>query len=336
MAAKNTTKKRPGIVRLGKKVKKIYLRLRNKRRQAVHKSFALSRHQKFIAKPTKVPRSLKLLKQTLVFLKRNWKLYLSLSTIYLLLLWVVLGLPNQQGYSDLKALVDETLGGEQQSWLAFGSLLAGVLGGVIAGDQSELQQFLNWLVSIVFWLVFIWATRHKMAGNPVGVRMALYNAMTPLIPLLTVLFIVALQLIPGSIGALVLSFTFTGGGLVNGVEAMLFSLGAFILILVSLYWLIQSLLAAIVVTLPNMYPLQAMSSAKELVSGRRFVILRRLAVVMIAIALVWVAALLLAIVLDSYSTIEWLPIVPLVLNVLTACTVPVMVIYLYHLYRKLL
>lgn len=321
------------IAATGKRFKAI----RQNRQSAPHKSFRLTKKYKIAATLPRLDSSRSLLKSSLQFYLQNWKIFAILGLVYLLFLWAITGLPNQQTYNDLKNVVDDTLQGDTKSWLGIGTLLLGTLSGALTPDQSELQQFLSLLLSIVFWLVFIWTARHIMAGQQVTVRQALYNASAPLIPILVILFIIALQLIPAAIGGLVLSYTFgTETAIVDGLEAMLLSIGALLLMVLSLYWLLQSLLALIIVTLPNMYPLQAMASARGLAAGRRLAVLWRVAMFAFVILVLWVAVLLPVITLGSYVSFGWLPVVPLVINILAAVTLPVSIIYLYQLYRKLL
>ncbi len=318
-------------------VKKDSQVFKNKGPEPRDRSFRL--RNKYSVEPTaiKLSSSWKLLKQAVHFYKTHWRIFLGLTLIYVAVLWTIVGLPSQQTYGEYKGILATAFGGNLNNVAGIGTLIAGALSGAVAPEQSELQQFLRVLAGSLFWLVFVWVARHLIAGNKVTIRQALYNAPAPLIALLTLTVIVTLQLMPAAIGVLVLSYTVGGGvTVISGVEAMLFAIGATLLILLSTYMVIQSLFALIIVTLPNMYPLAALSTAKSLVNGRRLLILRRLLAFILMLLLIWLTILVPFILLDTSINSDIIPVVPLTLDLLSAFSLPIAIIYLYRLYRELL
>lgn len=300
-------------------------------------SFKLTKKYPDTKEKPKITGSVKLLRQAIVLYKANWKLFLGLSLIYIVTLWVITGLPNQQAYNNLKDFVTESLDGQVRNVIGISTLLLGAFGGIAGSEQTELQQFLTALTGVIFWLIFVWVVRQLQAGNSITIRQALYNASTPLIPLLTLIFVLALQLIPGALGALLISYAFgTEVFGIDGVESMLFTIAGLLLILLSVYWALQTLFAMIIVTLPNTYPVSAISSAKTVVLGRRGTILLRLGTMVLTLVIVWFLVMVPVIYLDTLISPSFVSLVPIVLDVLSALTLPILVIYLYRLYRELL
>jgi hypothetical protein len=93
--------------------------------------------------------------------------------------------------------------------------------------------------------------------------------------------------------------------------------------------LCASIIALYIVTLPDMTPLKALKSARELVKFRRWVVLRKL---LFLIAVVGIADTLILIPVAVFVT----PIAMLLFLLLTALTVGVVHSYIYGLYREML
>lgn len=120
---------------------------------------------------------------------------------------------------------------------------------------------------------------------------------------------------------------------------MLFWIAAGLLTLLSIYWISSTFFALIVVTLPGMYPMQALRTAGDMVVGRRLRILLRLLWMGLGLVLAWALVLIPFILFDGWlkgvwPQIEWLPIVPVVLLLMSTATVVWTAAYIYLLYRK--
>ena len=125
----------------------------------------------------------------------------------------------------------------------------------------------------------------------------------------------------------------------GGVVAMVFSIVALLLVTLSLYWITSSLIALTVVTLPGMYPFQALKTAGDLVIGRRLRILLRWLWLAIIILVVWALVMIPVILFDTwlkglFPAITWLPIVPTILLLMSSFTVLFAATYIYLLYRR--
>lgn len=121
---------------------------------------------------------------------------------------------------------------------------------------------------------------------------------------------------------------------------MIFWFAASLLAAVSLYWITSSLIALVVITLPGMYPLRAITVAGDLVVGRRIRILLRILWMLFTVLLGWAIVMVPVIMFDAwikgvFSSIAGLPIIPSFLLVMGTVTVVWMASYIYLLYRRI-
>ncbi|PLS81778.1 hypothetical protein CYG49_01380 [Candidatus Saccharibacteria bacterium] len=305
--------------------------LRRRLQTSSHRSFRLTKRYKVSKAKGPITGSFRLFKAALQLIKRNYRLFLPLVAIYLIVYWLFIGFPSQEAYENATRTATES----GNVIASIGAQILGATQGTFLQPQAPVDQFAVTLLGLIFWLTFIWAVRHISAGNRISVREALYNSSTPLVTTLVVLAIIALQLIPASIGGLVLFYVF-GSGSVSGVEAMLFAIGGFLLVVLSLYFVLHSLMALIIVTLPNMFPLESLTNAKQLVADRRVTLLRRLIGLAFCLSLLWVVVLLPLIIINTFIDLGPVPLVPLAIDILSALNLPISVVYLYLLYRDLL
>jgi hypothetical protein len=122
---------------------------------------------------------------------------------------------------------------------------------------------------------------------------------------------------------------------------MLFWIAASLLTILSLYWLTSTLFALIVVTLPGTYPFKALRIAGDMVVGRRVRLLVRVLWMLVVLAVAWFIVLVPFILLDTWlkgmwPTIEWVPIIPVVLLIVSSISVMWVASYVYLLYRKVI
>jgi hypothetical protein len=297
-----------------------------------HKAFRLTRRRDIKKPAVKLPGVLQIMRDTAVLIKNNFMLFGGLTLIYLVLAWLINGLPSQDEYLGLKAIIEDA-----PVVTGAGTVILGAFAGAFTDSDSDVQQFILSALTLVFILCFIWAARKRMADSAVSIREVLYNAPAPLISFLLVAGMVALHLLPGIFGTIILSFAFgLEGGSRSGVEAMLFTVAGLLAILISTYLVLHSVIALVIVTLPNMYPLESLRSAKKLVYGRRFQVLVRFFGLAVMTLLIWTVGLLPFVLLDFSLNIEALPIVPYFASILAAITIPISTVYLYRLYRTLL
>jgi hypothetical protein len=280
-----------------------------------------------------LPGSFRLFGRSLQLLQRHWKLFLGISAVYAVLnLVLVHGLADSGNVQSIKTSLDEALkgkGGQFASGLTvFAYLLGGSNNANSATANGGVYQTLN---IILVSLAVVWALRqvYSNAAATVRVRDSFYKGMYPFVPFILVLLMIGLQLLPLVLGGLLYGTVISNGIAVYAIEKIAWGLAFFLLALTSLYMLASSVFALYVVTLPDMTPMKALRSARELVRYRRWLVLRK--VLFLPFALVALMALIML------PVILWLtPVAVVMYFVLTIVSLPVIHCYMYALYRELL
>ena len=277
----------------------------------------------------KLPNVWALTKQVAGLLWQYKKLFIGITLVYALLnLVLVQGLASNTDVTSLKNTLNGVFTGhlrELASSLTVFVVLVGSAGNGSSNTAGAYQLFLVLITS----LAVIWALRHVLAGEAVRVRDAYYRGMYPLIPFILVLCVIGLQLLPLVIGTGLYGIVVNNGIAVNGAETAIWAILAIALSVLSLYWLCSSLFALYIVTLPDMTPLKALRSARELARYRRAQIIRKL--LWLPFALFVVSAIIML------PIILWLtPVAQWVFFLLTTFSVVAIHAYMYSLYRELL
>lgn len=279
----------------------------------------------------------------LAVLKRNYKTFLVLGVTYALFSGLVLGLASQETFTELRYTIQESANqvfdGEWGDLGTAAVLALSTVTGNISPDLTELQQIYAVFFGLMLWLTTVWLLRNILAKNKVRLRDGLYSAGAPIIATVIVFFILILQLLPVALAAIGYGAALASGLLEGGVEAMLFWIAAGLLAALSLYWITSTAIALVIVTLPGMYPLRALVMSGDIVVGRRLRILYRLLWAALLILIFWAIVLIPMILFDAmikgwWSAIEWLPIVPVTLLILSTITLIWLAAYVYLLYRK--
>ena len=315
-----------------------------------HRSFRLTRRRDY-KRSLELPGYWSFTNQVRRTLWQNKKLFGGVILTYAIITIVVSGLGAQENYSNLADTLKDS-GGE---------LLKGNLGAVAGAvllivptatssfspdiAQAEtaaqgVQVVLAGLSAFFAWLTVIWLLRNVLAGHNPKLRDGLYNSGSPVIALIVVGFIITLQLLPVAVAVLVYTAAQQSGLLEVGVSAMLVWSGVVLFGLLSLYWIASSFIASVVVTLPGMYPMQAIRAAGDLVTGRRLRMLFRLVWLIFILALAWALIVIPIVLFDSWikqlvPAIEWLPLVPLAIIAMGCTTLVFAASYVYLLYRRI-
>lgn len=312
-----------------------------------HRSFRLTRRRDYVRR-LQLPGYWSLLKTTASTLWAYKSMMIPIVILYAALTFIFLGIISQQIYTTLSDTLHTTSGDIFKSGVSkIGEagllLVTGVTGNFSATpspEQQSLRQIYGILIGLLIWLTTVWSLRAFLAGQRPRFRDALYNAGAPLVATFLVLFVVAVQLLPAALGALVISAGVTSGLMSSGVEAMLIFVSAGLLIVVSLYWVTSSFIALVVVTLPGKYPMQAIRTAGDLVIGRRLRILLRMIWLGFCMAVVWAIVMIPIILVDAWikglwSAISWLPVVPVAFLLMSSLSVVFVSAYVYLLYRRI-
>lgn len=273
--------------------------------------------------------SFRLCAQVFKIMGRYWKTLGGIIIIYL-----ILNVIFASGVSNINSTVNTIKGdlnnisGQSHPLV---SASTGFLVLVTSGGSSSSAAgaALQVMLVIIISLVVIWTLRQLLAGKIVKIKQAFYNATNQLIPFLLVLLVIFIQLLPVTFGFSVLAAVAVAVGNISALGTLVMTVLMIVLAGWSFYMLSSSLFALYIVTLPGMQPRAALRSAKNLVRYRRFLVLRR--VTFMPLAMLAIAAAI---------------IIPLILYV-TFLVTPVFFImsglallfahtYLYSLYRGLL
>lgn len=272
-----------------------------------------------------LPTAWTILKQSMRQLWANWKLFGGIVLVFgLLNIILVRSLSGAYDISALKNSLDGTTGQLTSSLISLVYVVAS--SGNSGKQDSAVYQT---ILILVCSLAFIWALRQVVAGKTVKIRDGFYKGMYPLIPFMLVFGLMGAQLLPLAIGGGLYATVVSGGIAVHLWEKAIFLTLFVALGLWSLRMITATIFALYIVTLPDMTPLRAYRSARELVHYRRLLIWRKL--IFLPIILL-VAAVVIELPLILFIT----PLAVWSFFVFSMCMLPVIHGYLYNVYRELL
>ena len=309
-----------------------------------HRSFRLTRKRDY-QRSLEIPGLWKFTMMVNKVMWSNRKLFLLLALTYGLLSIFMVGIASQSSYSTLVDTIQATGGNLVSSgWGKIGEagiLFVATMTGSISENLTEAQQIYAGILILLTWMTSVWLLRNILAKNKVKLRDGLYNAGSPILSTFIVSIIIIIQLVPAGLAMVGFGAASATGLLNNGVEAMLFWVVAGLLSLISVYFVISSLFALVIITLPGMYPFEAIKMSGDLVVGRRLRILGRLVWALFLIAVVWVIILIPLIMLDNWLSGVWsvvnsIPVIPIAFLTLTSLTIIWASSYLYLLYREII
>lgn len=274
----------------------------------------------------KLPSIIDIIKSTSLMLWQNRGLLLGIAIVYgLLNLILVQGLSSS---SEITTLKNEIHKGSFGALVSSASIFAMLIGSSGNGSSQTASAY-QLPLTIIASLAIIWTLRQIMSGHKVRIRDAYYKGMYPLIPFILVLLVMAVQLLPLVIGAAIYSIIITNNIAIGFVEELISLIIFLVLAFWPIYMLCSSVFALYIVTLPNMTPIKALRSAKQLVKFRRLSIFRKLLALPITLLII-AAAIMLPIILWLTVLSRW---VFFILTMLTLLTVHA---YIYTVYRDLL
>ena len=322
--------------------KKFQKRLKAFQARRPHRSFRRTLRRDY-DRSLKLPSYLGFSKYVFNILWKNRKTFLLLALVYAILTAMMVGMASQNTFTSLKETLDSTGGdilkGNFGAIGKAGLLFVATITGSASEEMTEIQQVYSIILILLAWLSSVWLLRNILAGNKVKMRDGLYSSGSPIISTFFVAMLFIVQLLPASLAVIAYSAASSTGLLANGIEAMLFWIAAGLLVVMSLYLITSTFFALIIVTLPGMYPSNAIRAAGDLVVGRRLRILARILWMLIGVAIAWVLITLPAILIDSWlkglwKAIDWIPTIPVIILALSSLTVIWISAYIYLLYRK--
>lgn len=313
-------------------------------RVRLHKSFRRSYREDYV-RDLEVPGIMYHIFATFKIIFKNWKLFLPLLILVMLLSIVFVGLMSEETYRQFQDVLDETakqMGtGEIGNFAKSGLLLLStVTTGGLSGGSSESATVFAVIIFLIIWLSTVFILRHRLADHKIKLRDALYNAMTPLISTFVVFIVAIIQSIPLLILIIVFSAALQTGFLNTPFYALVFFIFAALMIILSTYLLSSSLMALVAVTAPGMYPMRALRATSDLMAGRRVKFILRLVALLFALVLVWVIVLMPLILFDlvmrQFDWTKFVPFIPICLLAMTCFTGIYLSTYLYLYYRWML
>jgi hypothetical protein len=256
----------------------------------------------------------RLTQQTGLTLWRYKQIILGVVVVYgILNIVLVQGLANNADISNVKSELTKGFHGNATSAITSVASFIVLVGSSGNGSSSTI----------------IWSLRQSLAGVRVGIRDAYYKGMYPLVPFVLVLLTIGLQLLPLLIGATLYTIVMTNGIAVLLIEKIAWT-GLFVVFAgISMYFVSSSVFALYVVTLPDMTPLKALRSARELVRYRRWTILLR--VLFLPVLLLLAAAIIMVPIITLLT-----PLTKWMIFLLSMIAIAVVHSYMYSLYRELL
>lgn len=306
-----------------------------------HRSFRLTRRRDY-KRSFKIAGYWSFTNAVRAMLWRNKGLFGGIALTYFALAFAFNSFGQQEAYQNLTTVLNEASGdlfeGQWGALSGAGLLLLTSVTTGLTPDATSAQTVLGILTVFLAWLATVWALRNVMAGRKVLVRDALYNSGSPIISTVLVSLMIIIQMLPLSIALLVYNAALASQ-FISGVEAMLAWVAVALLGVASLYWMTGTLIALVVVTLPGMYPWQAIQTAGDLVVGRRLRVVLRMLWMMLVVVVSWAVIVIPVILFDQWikdvwPAIDWMPIVPSVILAMSSLTIVFMAAYVYMLYRK--
>lgn len=336
------SKKKISIKKIKNPFKIVKKRIQGYLKRRPHRSFRFTRRRDYT-------RSLKLPKYwafTYYVHKTLWdnkKIFFRLAVFYAIMTFLLAGVASQDTFIALSDTLNSTgseiLVGAWGKIGGAGLLLVSAMTGGMSSGLSDVQQIYAGLITLLTWLTSVWLLRNILAGHKVKLSDGIYSAGSPIVSTFLVALILLVQLLPLALAIIGFGAASISGLLSGGVEAMLFWIGAGLLASLSIYLVTGTLFALVIITLPGMYPMQAIKASGDLVIGRRVRILLRLVWMAFIELIVWAVVMIPLILLDNWLSVVWpvfgnIPVVPVVLLLLTALTIVWTSSYVYLLYRK--
>lgn len=310
----------------------------------LHKNFKRSYREDY-RRELEVPGMMYHIFATFRTIFRNYKLFLPLLLIAMILAVLFVGLMSEDIYQQFQTVLDETaeqaevgeLGAVAKAGLL---LISTVTTGGLSGGSSEAAAVFGVLIFLMIWLTTIYLLRHVFAGHKIKLRDGLYNGMSPLISTLMVFVVAIIQCVPIFVLIIVYSAAVQTNFLATPFYALVFFVFAALMLLLSGYLLSSTLMALVAVTAPGLYPMEALRTASNLMAGRRIKFILRIISLIIMLACMWVIAMVPIIVFDLWlKQFEWtsgFPLVPINLLLMTCFTGIYVSAYIYMYYRWML
>ncbi len=265
----------------------------------------------------------------------NWLIYLKITLLMALAIIAVVGVSNaHSNYVDTREAMEKV---DLHPLLKQAGLVTqAIITSLTVTDAN--RQAVTFIIVAVAWLSLIFIARRVYNGNQLRLRDAIYSAGTPLVPMIVLLVAVLVQLLP--LALVLISYSaITGAGYINqgiAIENMAAWCVILAVLVLTIYWMVTSLLTLVSVTIPGLYPMRAYYETSIQVAGRRVKILLRILMMFLPLLALWALVLIPTVLLDSIVKPKTFPVVQLVVSLLAAISCTWVSAYMYVLYRRIL
>lgn len=270
-----------------------------------------------------------LLRTAVVVLWHSKALFAGILAVYGLVQFVLVYrgaiMPDFSLISDVLKSSVSGFSGQMMSGVSMYTYMLVGGGSKVAADAGVYQS----LLLVIGSLAMIWALRHVYLNKRIRIRDAYYKGMYPFIPLLLVMAVITIQLIPLMIGVTLYQNIVLQHVAVGSVEIGAFTALSILVALPTFYMVVSSVMALYIVTLPEMTPMKALRSARNIVRYRRLKIWWRILVIAVASSI-----LLTVVVVPVIFVVP--KIAPAVFYAMTVLLLGLVHAYMYGLYRELL
>jgi hypothetical protein len=317
---------------------------RNAKKRAAknpHKSFRLTDKYAKKKRPLKLPKYIAFTGEVLRSIRVNGKSFGWLIAVVAVVQIVMVGLLSTETITSFQEALKETSGDVSAVTSAGMTLVKTISTGGLDLEANENGNFVRVLTWVIVWLATVVILRQWLAGNKIKMRDALYTCGTPIASSFGILLVMVLQALPILLGLLLYNAAVATNFLKTPMTGICFWVFAGALILFSVYWLVQSLLALIVATLNGTYPINALHIAGDMIRGRRVRFILRVLWMVLVMAVITVIVMIPLIMLFAWLGGVWpwlnnVPILPVILVFIMCFAVVFISSYMYLLYRKIL
>lgn len=283
---------------------------------------------------------------TIKIIFKNKKTLLALLITVAVLHIVLSGLMSEELYKQFQEAFDNTnkniTGGRFGNFAKASLVLVSTMvTGGFNQSPSESQQIFGVFIFLITWLAVIYTIRAYYEKKKVRLRDALYRSMTPLLSTLAVLVIIFIQAIPIFIVMITYSAAVLSNFLDTPFYALIYFIFASLMILLSLYLLTGSIVGLVAVTVPGVYPLEGLRASNDLILGYRLNMATRIVFSVLILGVFWLMLGIPVVLFDfwlktNFAVLEWLPIVPFWLMILTCSSFIFLSVYFYVIYKNIL
>lgn len=305
-----------------------------------HRSFHRTRRRDYV-RSLKIPGYWSLTVQAVKMIAVHKWTFFGLALLYALIVFILSGLMDQDLYKQIKATAESTA---EEGFVSGTFATMSLFGGVVYSHwatqpRDGVQQIVGLFALVMVWLTTVWLVRAFAAGKTPRIRDGMYQAGAPIVAFIVLCFIALCQLLPAALGVVLYTALQSADILSNTPMLIIAAAISGLLGVLSLYWLTSTVFAMIIVTLPGIYPMQAIRMAGDIVIGRRIRVLLRLSWLVLMMALFWAVLLIPIIMFDGWlsSVVDSaadIPLIPVSVLLIASCSAVFAAVYIYLFYRK--